>query len=429
MNSTYLNNRESDAKTGLGLSNFGYVNTIKLGSSPYGVKSISLGIAINKLNNYTSRSYTSGINSSSSWLGSLADGLSGIYKNDLNIEEQWNPFFDFPSASWREILAWNTNLIDPLPDSDYDYIGATENIRGENIVHAGEIKQEFYRETTGSLKETLLNASINFNDVVFLGANIGIQSINFGDVQKYAESAINQSKFDSKFQTFTHTYRQISEGTGVNMKFGIILLPFQGLRLGASISTPTWHLIKDEWEEEIKAKYSDGYKSSVSSPVGQYSYRVTTPYVWNIGASYVIGKIGLISFDYEGADYSSIIMMTNNYDKFEFRKDNEIIRSDFRKAHTLRVGAEIKPATGIALRGGYTYYGNPEKRLGYETQVLSGGIGFSNKKGRFIDFGLQKQLQDSESFSLYNDYANLKAPEGDMNISGWKLLVTFGFKF
>ncbi|PKP06535.1 MAG: hypothetical protein CVU10_02935 [Bacteroidetes bacterium HGW-Bacteroidetes-5] len=428
-NTNYLNNRESEKWTRIGISNLGFAGSIKIGNSPYGLKSISFGVAVNKLNNYTSRSYTSGLNANSSWLGSLADGLGGIFNGDLDINDQWNPFYDFPQASWKEILSWNSNLLDPLPDSDYDYIGATENISGQQIVLAGELKQEFYRERKGNLSEIVFNAGANISDKLFFGINLGMQSISFNDYQKYSESAVNPALFDSKFSSFSHLFEQNSNGVGLNAKFGFIALPFAGLRVGGSISTPTWLLMSDQWEETIDARYSDGYKSKILSPVGEYNYRVTSPFRWNIGASYVLGKFAIISVDYEGADYSKILMMSESFDKYEFNTENKYIETNFQAATNLRVGAEVRPMDFLALRAGYSKYGNPEKSYGYEMEYISGGVGFTSKGGTFLDLGFQKLLQNSETYSLYSDYTNHTAPVGNMDISGWKFLMTLGFRF
>ena len=429
VNTQYINNKESENWIKPGVSNLGFVGKIKVGSGGYGLQSVSFGIAVNKLSNFTSRSYSSGINAQSSWLGSLAEGLGGVYNGDLNINDSWNPFYDYPGASWREILAWNSNLLDPLPDSDYDYIGATENIRNMQIVMGGPVDQQFYREKRGSISEIVFNAGANIADRFFIGANIGLQSISFSDFQKYSEVAQNPTDFDSKFSSFTHTYRLNSEGAGINFKVGFIALPFAGLRLGGSITTPTWHLIKDEWDETIDARYSDGYKSSILSPVGEYSYRVNSPFRWNLGASYIFGKTALISLDYEGVDYSSITMLSENGDKFEFRDANNYISSNFQATHILRGGIEIKPVPSIALRAGYTLYGNPEKSFGSEVEYISGGVGISGNKGSFVDVGFRKRMSNSESFSLYDDYAHLTAPRGTIEDSGWNLLVTLGFRF
>jgi hypothetical protein len=426
--SIYLQNTEEENWTRFGIANAALVSSFNT-NNPYGLKNINIGVAINRLNNYSSRSYSLGTNAQSSWLGSLASGLSGVYNGTLNINDEWNPFYDFPEASWKEILAWNSNLIDPLPDSDYDYIAATENIRDFQIIQAGAVEQEFYREQKGSLAEVLFNVGANYSDIFFMGINVGIQSIEFSDYQRYSEYAVSPALFDAQFSSFSHIYRQNSTGTGVNLKAGIIALPFEGLRIGASIATPTWFFIKDTWEEEIDAAYSDGYTSNILSPLGEYRYRINTPLRWNIGASYVLGKLALLSIDYEGIDYSSIVMMSDNGDKSEFRNDNDYMEREFNSAYSLRAGIEIKPAKNTALRAGYTLYSQPEKNFGDDTEYISGGVGFSGKAGMFLDMAFRKRLSSSENFSLYGDYAGIEAPVGTMEKNKWNLLLTLGFRF
>lgn len=427
--SDYLGNNNRENWLRPGISSAGFATSLNIGSSIHGLRSVSFGIVINKLNNYNSRSYSAGTTNSSSWLGGLAEGLGGVFNGNLDITQTWNPFYDFPGASWKEILAWNSNLLDPLPDSDYDYIGATENIIGGQIVMAGAVNQEFYREQKGSMNELVFNSGINFADKLFIGANIGIQSIDYSDYQKYSETAVNPGLFDSGFSTFTHTYRQTSTGMGVNLKLGVIALPVGGLRLGAAVSTPTWFFINDTWDESINARYSDGYRSSILSPIGEYSYRVNTPFRWNLGASYVFGKFGIISVDYEGIDYSATKMLTETGHQSEFREENQYIANNFVKANILRLGGELRLADNVSLRGGYSRYDNPEKNIGYDVDYFSGGLGIRWKSSGFLDFAFQKRLSSSENFSLYNDYTNHAAPIGTLDMSGWKFLMTVGFRF
>lgn len=427
--SQYLGNNENENWTRFGISNAGLITSFNVGTGISPLKTITFGVAVNKLNNYSSRSYSSGVNSKNSWLGSLADGLGGVYNGDLDVTDSWNPFYDFLGASWKEILGWNSNLLDPLPDSDYDYIGATENVVEDQIIFAGPINQEFYREQKGNVSEVVLNMGANISDMFFMGVNLGIQSLEYSDFQKYSESAQNPALFDSKFSTFSHTFRQTSTGVGINLKAGFIVIPVTGLRLGASISTPTWLFMKDSWDEGIDARYSDGYSSNILSPLGEYDYRINSPFRWNLGASYVIGKIGLISVDYEGTDYSTIKMLSDGGDKRVFQDANSEIARDFRYASVLRAGAEVRPTAKLALRAGYARYDNPEKNYGYDIDYLSGGIGFSGSSGMFLDVAFQKRLSNKEGFSLYNDYTNNEAPIGSLDISGWKFLLTWGFRF
>ncbi|HCT94412.1 MAG: hypothetical protein A2X19_02985 [Bacteroidetes bacterium GWE2_39_28] len=425
----YIGNRENEGWTKFGISNLGFVGHIPVSDRPYGLKSISFGVAVNKLNNFSSRSVTSGVNAQSSWLGSLAESLGGIHNASLDITDNWNPFYDFRSAPWKAILAWNSNLLDPLPDSDEDYIGATENIRGLQIVMGGPVNQEFFRERSGNMSEIAFNASANISDRFFIGANVGVQTLSFYDYQRYSESAVNNGDFDSRFESFSYAYRLNTNGAGINLKVGFIALPFDGLRIGASIATPTWSFMTDEWDEKINAKYSDGYKSQVLSPYGEYSYRINSPMRYNLGASYIIGSVGILSVDYEGVDYSTIKMMTESGDPFEFREDNKYIKDNFQSTSILRAGAEIRASEAFAIRGGYTKYGNPEKSFGSDVQYVSAGLGYRSGKGTFIDVAFQKRLNTNESYSLYEDYTNHAAPVATLESSGWKVLMTLGFRF
>lgn len=425
--SLYLDNPEKESWTRVAISNFGYISPIKLAGSN-SIRSISFGVAINKLNNFTSREYLQGVNNSTSWLASLAQGLDGINNSNLNINDKWNPFYDYPEATWREILAWNSNLLDPL--SSNEYIAATENISPDNtIVLAGPIKQDFFREQKGGISEMIFNMGANVEDILHFGLNLTIQTLDYSSIEKYRESAQNPSQFSSRFSDFTHSYRVNSTGVGFNMKAGVIVTPIEGLRLGASVATPTWFTLKDSWEESINARYSDGYRSSITSPLGEYDYRVNTPFRWNFGASYVFGKFAIASIDYEVVDYSTIKMLSQNYIKNEFADANKDIRDGFTQANSIRAGFEIRPTSHFSLRGGYTMYENPEKSFGHEMQFVSGGVGISGKSGMFIDFALQKSLKSSELFSLYNDYASYSAPIGKNEYSGWKFLFTWGVRF
>ena len=255
------------------------------------------------------------------------------------------------------------------------------------------------------------------------------QNSQYSDFQKYSEFAVTTSLFPSKFDNFSHSYRLNTSGAGVNAKIGMIYTPVKGLRLGVSIASPTFMSLTDEWDESIKANYSDGYKQSILSPLGQYEYIVITPMRVNLGVSYVFGKLGAISADYEGVDYSSAKMKaTKSYDD-SFNEENDLIAQDFVFANNLRLGLELRPVANFALRAGYAFYQNPEKDFGFDSQYLSLGAGLRTKSGLFADLGVQRRLVQNEGFSLYNDIPGHLAPRGTLDYSGWKVLLSIGFRF
>lgn len=440
--SLYLGNKATETFSKSGISSIGYVSSFNTSKRNNNLSNFNLSIAINKLNNFNNRFSARGRTAGSSWLSDVANSISstkshnGIQSAELDIQNESDTYPYFSSgASWRAVLAWNSNLLDLLPGADQDYIAATENFSGNNIVIGGDLDQDFFRETTGGISEFIINMGGNISDKFYFGASLGIQSLQYSDHQTYSETATNSLLFETGFKSFTHTFRQNTSGAGVNAKIGAIFVPIKGLRLGASISTPTFMALSDEWDEGITSNFRDGYTQSLLSPVGNYDYTVTTPMRFNLGVSFVLGNWGAISGDYEGVDYSSIKMGETESNGNDFDTENSKISGEFGLANNLRFGIEIRPIASFALRAGYSFYQNPEKNMGFDANYISIGAGLRSKKGMFADLGIQQRITQSESFSLYNDITNyqevvvMQAPVGTSDYSGLKVLLTIGFRF
>lgn len=436
-NSTYLGNSISDSKTRFGVSNFGYVSSVNTGRQNSGLINWSFGALINKNNNFTSRMSAYGKTAESSWLGSAAQSTNGIHYSHLDMNDDYDPFYE-STAPWTSILAWNTTLLDLLPDSDTEYIGATENINGYGIAVGGPLEQMYSKEITGGISEVVLNMGANFANKLYFGASIGVQNINYKSIESYSESAIDSQNFQSGFESFTRNYNVSTKGTGINLKAGIIYLPFAGLRLGASISTPTWMYLQDNWEEGMSSSFNDGYNQNIYSPLGSYEYNLKTPFRWNVGAAYTINKVGVISVDYESVDYSQM-KLSDTYNSNEFNYENSDIKKTFGSSNILRVGAEVNVAPQFALRGGYQYYSSGELSSNNytptPTSYFSAGAGYTSKKGVFIDIAYKQQINSSvESFWLYDDIVDgsntiTAAPEGTLTPNLYQFILTLGVKF
>ena len=436
--SDYLSNSSDEGYGRLGITNIGYVAPLKL-SNYSGITGISFGVGYNALNNFTDRISMSGVvdhlQEPSSWLASLASKTNGYRATDMDWYEGQNPFYS-SYAPWRALLAWNTSLLDTIPGSGgREYLGATEALFGNQIGIPGSLRQEFNRKSFGNVGEYLFNFALNISQRFFVGFNLGIQSIYYETRENFSESAVNPNDFyQTQFNYFSHSYYQKTVGTGVNFKVGAIFLPIDNLRLGASISTPTWINLNEEWEESITAHFSDGYHQSLTSPLGQYEYKVKAPFRWNVGVAYTFGSLGAISVDYEQVAYDKIFMSskesnTNN----PFSDENSYITKEFTRASNFRAGLELNLNQDFSLRGGYAFYGNPEKSYGDNTQIASLGIGL-HWGSFFSDLTFMQQFAQKENFSLYDNVMEgaqivYQAPAGSQNASNWKVLMSIGFRF
>ncbi len=433
VNATYLGNNNKDTKTRFGVSNFGYVGAFNTGRHSNGLINWNLGVVYNKMNNLSNRMSVYGRTNKSSLLSNIAQQTNGINSSWLSEDKTYNPFFD-SDAPWSSILAWNTFLIDNLPDSGNDYFGATENLddASKNIYIAGDLDQHFTRESTGNVSEAVINFGGNISNKLFFGVNLGIQSIYYDYKEMYSENAVNSANFNSGFQSFTHRYHLKTSGTGINLKFGLIYLPFNGLRIGASISTPTWMYLQDKWEETMHSRFSDGEKYDLESPLGVFDYRLNSPFRWNVGVAYTFGKIGVISADYERVDYSQMKFANSDGNNVSFVNENRDFKQYYKSSDIFRAGLELKPLPEFAFRLGYQYYSNGEKAItnfsglqpNNTLQLGSVGVGFISNKGFFADIAYQQKLnKDENNFYLGNGESGIEKP------INYKIMLTLGFKF
>ncbi|OJV23426.1 MAG: hypothetical protein BGO30_09050 [Bacteroidetes bacterium 41-46] len=426
----YLGTNISDNRQKPGLSSMGYVANIP--SLGKGKRSgLTLSFAVNRVNDFNSRFTAKGRTDASSWLGAIASGTNGTPHTELDITSQTDTYPFNIGLPWRNILAWNSNLLDLLPGTTDEYIGATENLDGLDIYIGGPLDQQFTRETMGSQTEILVNLGGRVGTKLFIGANLGIQALNFTDYQRYKESSTNPDNFDTGFRYLDHTYSQSTNGIGLNAKIGIIYLPFAGLRLGATITTPTFLSITENWEEELTSSIRglSPETATIYSPVGEFSYGLITPMKVGAGLSYVFGKYAIISADVEGISYNMTKLSKSENGQDIFHAENEEIEDNFRFAKNLRVGAEIKPVANFSIRAGYAYYQSAQKNNPNDYRFISAGVGFSSGSGFFVDLSFQHRLANDETLKLYNNYPGVTSPSGTLSSSANKLLMTLGFRF
>ncbi|MDD2595334.1 MAG: hypothetical protein PHD11_05895 [Bacteroidales bacterium] len=424
----YLGVNSKEAATRLALSNLGYVGSFDTGNYR-GLLNYNIGVTLNRTNSFNTIMRANGTTSASSKLGNIASGLKGINSADLESSSGYDPY-ENNDLYWGEILAWNTYLIANVPGTKDQYLGSTENIYGNDIEVGGPLNQDYYKKTTGGVQEFTFNFGGNISDVVYFGVNLNIASLYYESEEYYSETAERTSDFQDGFVHFRSPYWQTSTGTGFSMKFGVIANPVAGLRIGATFTTPTWYEMSDNWQLGMESSFSNNNSYTKYSPTGVYDYRITTPMRWSVGAAYTIGKVALISADYENVDYSTIKMADANGNKVPFSDVNDQIRRNFISSDIFRLGAEINILHSLSIRGGYNHYGTPGDNYP-AIRYVTGGLGFKlGYRGKTnLDIAYQRMLNNSESFSLYGDYDGIAAPTGDYTYRNNKFVITLGIKF
>lgn len=433
-----------------------------------GLKNWTLGFVANQTANWQDDLVAGGSNTRTSLAGSLATFANG-YDSSILIAD--NAYDMVAVSDWRAIVARQSgiiSLIPPLPGQGEDeaptdeYIGVTEDAKlvtdpdGKQyydigLATGGVLDQTFGRRTLGNRYDYVINLGGNISDVVFIGANLGITSMRYSHEYYIRETAQDSDLFQTQFNSLTYNYGYDASGVGVYGKFGIIAVPVNGLRIGAAIQTPTSTTITETWRLSAEqTSYAEDYQSgSADSPEGEYTYRLISPFRFNVGAAYTFGSIGLVSVDYEMCNYKSMkFRETDTNDNSGFDTVNSDIRNNMGASHEVRAGVEIKPISSLAIRAGYNFstpaipeYENQYlwERIEGNTHSASFGLGYSSKGSFFADAAV-RMTKYADTYIYPYDYYYLDGDQPMVDTSMptpvilsrrtlWNVLLTIGFRF
>lgn len=454
-NSEYISEGTRTNLTRFSVPNAGFIIPFNTGRSS-GLVNFNIGLVLNRTDDYTYSMGASGLNGSNSMLAVEALNASGIHYSHLDITEDYNPFYE-PNLSWRTILFKNAQLISSLgnPENPDDpnnsiYKGATENISGTDILFGGPVYQNYRNYVRGSKSQVDINFSGNISNIVFWGFNLGFENVQYSYYESYEEIAENPRNFDDGFDNFKYVNRYSTSGVGFNMNFGVIVKPVKWLSVGAAISTPTWFTLTDNYDQGIRSSLAEtenlgAFDATIWSPLGEFDYRLNTPFRWSLGAAFILGNRFVASVDYESLNYSHTRLIDPYYSD-TFTRNNKALKKYCRRTDNLRVGAEFRVSPVFSVRGGYNYYDyvteNMEDVLPSEDiekieevpalHVASIGAGFNFRSGFFIDVAYQHFFGKKESFYLYQgsaDGIDMSSPLVTGRSWKFKVLLSLGFRF
>lgn len=337
----------------------------------------------------------------------------------------------------------------------------------DRIADYAEIDQYSATEVRGSLNEYDLTMGMNFSDVIYVGASIGIQSLNYKRSVFYGENyfypnADYPSGEDMPYQLDYMNYIQRTHlsGTGINLKLGITARPFTWWRIGVAYHTPTLMSTSlqygaDMWSETYSAGNNpDGYDLSnqgyayfnVSSPVwedaGDNTWNHTSPSRLLLGTAFTLGSRAIISVDYERSWYQSVRLQSSPIWGLDY---TDITKMVFKGGSTVRVGAEAYVLPFMALRAGYIWSGSM-LREGYEDIIathtmpkrqsyITAGLGLKFSPMVYLDLAYQYGKTNYTGYQTFY-YTDALDPNSDFgsrvfddSVARHIAVVTLGFRF
>ena len=253
-------------------------------------------------------------------------------------------------------------------------VSKLETIDSENNIYIpGPLKQRSFTMSSGSKSDIIMNFGADINDKLYVGFNLGVPTLQYVYSETFSEAALDPADFpvtmgiiSTNYDSSLYRYGYQAEMDGIYAKFGLIYVPVKGVRLGAAIKTPTLLTVRETWQLDATVNYTSLKSTQSSSPVGEWSYDLRTPWEANFGAAFTFADKGFVSLDYEMMDYSIMKFVEHTMDDSFYADDpyyqqNRINRLFCGVSHSLRLGAEYKIIPSVSVRAGFNLTTSPEK--------------------------------------------------------------------
>ncbi|MDR1004250.1 MAG: TonB-dependent receptor [Prevotellaceae bacterium] len=383
-----------------------------------------------------------------------ADGL---------VQDAWsdNPFYN-QDIGWLSALGYEGWLIDWSTDNRYSS-STLSNLYSSVAEGTYPYMNEFYSRERGGINQYDFNLSFNLGDRIYLGATLGAYDLNYHKYTLYDEGFNDEhgSPYGDGYSLESDNH---VSGTGIDVKLGVIVRPFEysPLRIGLAVHTPTFY--KLTWKTSaylISDLYTDSHGNPTDNTfkhtVDTYDYtdgkemameyQLNTPWIFNASLGYTIGSWLALGAEYEYKDYSSMRFYYPGGAGMGY--ENSTARyGGLRGVNTYRAGIEFKPVSQFAFRAGYTYSDAAFESYAVKdlpvnsiytdsdfsnTQALSNysfGIGYKGKSFYAdLTYLYSTQKSDFYPFAYYEDDTWYTPEAAKVTDNRSRVMLTLGYRF
>lgn len=452
----------TDRRTRAACNNFGYAGSMRTGSSvmPY----FAWGATYNRVMSFE-RAYKGYFPTlPSSWTNYVASLSGGYSPEQLWGTEQYDPFYD-SNVRWISALAYNSFLI------NQDANGYTGLMQPGSWGDASiEVREEGY------LDEYSINFGGNFSNMFYWGLAFGINDISYKQSSYYDEkiwdALVPENENSNNLVTGDAEWGienvQTVNGTGFNVKLGLIFKPINEFRVGLAVHTPTWYHLTyntNAWTDYGLGQIEKNGYYTIDSMVGEenpysttgngyYDMKFKSPWRLMVSAAGVIGGRFIISADYVYEAYPS---MSYSDDMGELTDISNDVKRYYQPSNELRLGAEFRMTPSWSVRAGYNYKSSASKtavRDGMDyiytngTQSMSEfkgdrntfSVGLGYRTGGFYIDAAYVHSSQKSSWSAFSGFPSADGgytlannaefgPRGSIVSNHNNLVLSVGFKF
>lgn len=376
--------KTTDSRYGASIDNVSLVFANKTWRAENGFKGLlssNFSFGYNKLMNFNRSNVINGNEMNASMTDYMATftGLSPVGElewDNYPLDGMSTPYQN-ANLSWLSVMADYGRLMNPVYNTNNQLTGWSSFLdSGEKVTPSYLLKE------SGAVNEYSFGWSGNFNNKVFIGTTLNLQTLNHSMVSTYDEGFGGGGYMN--LRNTLHT-----SGNGFNFNLGVIAVPIEYLRLGFSLHTPMFYRL--EQLNYATMDFATSLEGNTNTPTDNYvQYRFQTPLQFNASAAIMTGTKGFISAEYVFKDYQSMnVSDVDGYDLVDVETD---IDNMLQASHTFKVGAEYRMTENFSLRAGVATVSSvmnetAEKILG-ATTVRTDAEYFTHNKTNYITAGL-----------------------------------------
>lgn len=386
---------KTDNKFFFNFNQFSFVLSIPSGKDK-GYVSSNFSFSYNRLKDFHRKVNIGGNARNTSLAGYMADFTQGFYPSAISSDNEYVPFLS--------VLGYEGYVIDPNGADSANYLPYDYNVS----------QSAYYAEEKGRIEEYNISYAANIGHYLYLGVGMGIQNLSYKLISDNGEIYTNGANM-ILHNVFT------TSGVGYDIRLGIIARPVSFLRLGFSFQSPIWYSMKDNMKGSISASGTSLLGDvSYSTPQGYSTYKLNMPLKLQASVALILGKSGLINFDYVYSDSRTAKLKDENSGNIlfadpAFTYENSEIKQFGLKNHLFKIGAEYRIMSKFAIRAGFAYQtpdlkSNTPRNLMNNTirtdaesfvdvKSLYGSVGLGY---RYNGFGIDLTYAYSETDQLFN---------------------------
>lgn len=334
----------------------------------------------------------------------------------------------------------------------------------------------FNRANSGYIGEYDFNISVNSSDRLYWGFTVGLHDVHYNGNSAYQEHLLDDKNNGIGDVTMNDSHK--ITGTGVDVKFGLILRPveYSPFRIGVYVQTPTWYKLTTSNRSTIEKNPGNmipGVSNSGGESHERYDYKFYTPWKLGVSLGHTFGDYLALGLTYEYEDYSTNDTRIIDGGYYNYYGDyveqsssdddmNHNTKSALRAVSTLKAGMEFKVAPEFSVRLGYNYVSPMYSKRGYRdgsiyspgtyyssttdytnwqaTNRITAGVGYTHKNWT-IDLAYQYSQTNGEFHPFMDSYYDGKDADGNaytienyadaVKVSNKRnqLLLTVGYRF